>query len=159
MLKIFKNKKLAVVGFLLMFVFIFFRENVLLIINAFISDQNTNRAYSYWFSDIFQSLTKDQLYLSKWVVSFLFTFLTALLTVFTLHQWFKNNSFTKIIITIYLATSLLTLAVGLIGYFSVGFFQVYPFLRRVFGIIHSPVPFFLFFLLFYLKNKETSSLN
>ena len=149
------SKKLAVLSFVILFVFAFFRENMLLVINANLAEKQYDWSYYSWFSDLFMDLEKDMLYMFKWIVSILSTLIISVLTVFSLHNWFQNKIYFKLLITIYLFVFGTILVISMLGYLTVGFSSIYPLLRRIFGLIHSPLPFFFFFLLFYKKEKES----
>lgn len=148
------SKKFAVLGFVLLLAFVFLRENMLLVVNAKLANKSNDWSYYYWVSDFFWGLENNKLYFLKWVVSISFTLAIALLTVFSLHVWFKNKNYLKFIINIYLVIFSIVLLIGVLGYLTVGFEVVYPILRRIFGIVHSPLPFIFLFLLFYKKDYD-----
>lgn len=148
-----QNKIISILGFIALLLLVFFRENLLLEINALLEGKENDRSYTFWFFDFFKDFSDNKLAQWKWLISLSFTFSIAALTILSLHYWFKNISFIKLVLALYLITACLITIVSLIAYSINSFNEIYPLLRRVFGIIHSPIPFFIFFLL-YLSKKN-----
>ena len=151
------NKGFAIFGFIGLMIFVYFRENLLLEINAVLAQKEVNTAYAFWFADFFIGLPKEQLIKWKWIVSISFTFSIAVLTIFSLHNWFRDVMYTKRIVNLYLFLTVFLILMGLVSYLLNSFNDIYPFLRRVFGVIHSPIPFFMLFLLIYWKKKQSEN--
>ncbi|PCJ26001.1 MAG: hypothetical protein COA97_06745 [Flavobacteriales bacterium] len=141
------NKIVSTLGFLLLLLFVFFRENLLLEINAILAQKDWNRAYNFWFADFFMSLPKEDLIIWKSLVSISFTILIAFFTLFSLHYWFQDIRYTKFLIKLYLLVAGLIVLIAIVAYLTGNFNTIYPLLRRIFGVIHSPIPLFIFFLL------------
>ena len=149
-----QNKIASILGFITLLLLVFFRENLLLEINALLEGKENDRSYAFWFFDFFKEFSDSKLTQWKWVISLSFTICIACLTIFSLHYWFKNIKYTKLILLLYLIIAGLIFIVSLIAYFIDNFNEVYPLLRRVLGMIHSPIPFFIFFLLFLGKKDN-----
>jgi hypothetical protein len=145
------NKGLAIAGFLLLLLCAYFREVLLLDINALIAAKGmvTNNNESLFNDFLIPELTKW-----KWIVSIFFTVTISLLTIFSLYNWFKDLDYTKFIISLYIVASGIIVLVSLIAFLMNSFNAVSPFLRRIFGVIHSPIPLFIFFLLYLAKKKD-----
>ena len=142
------NKVLTFIGLLLLLLFTYFRENFLLQINAFLAGKTHNRAYYYWLSDFFYNLSRADLTKWKWGLTFLFALLMSVVTIYSLHSWFKRMQFTRIISFFYIAAFSFVVLIAVIGFLSGSFNEIYFVLRKVLGIIQSPIPFFAFFALF-----------
>ena len=154
-----KNKKLAVVSFLFLLGLVFFRENLLLTINAKLAKKDYDRSYSYWFTEFFQNLSVDDLNKWKWIVSLSFTIAIILLTIFTLHTWYGDKKKTTLVLKLFSLIIIIMGLIGLGGMLTVGFEEVYPLLRRVIGVFHSPIPLFiLIFTLLYVRKRKVSKL-
>jgi hypothetical protein len=148
-----KGKTVCVLGFFLVLFLTYVRENIALEINASLNHESYSRAYSYMFSDYFNSLPDKELRLWKWVVSISFTAIMSIVTIFSLHHWFSNKEFTRFIIIVYVIAFCVLTLIFMIGYLTNSFDNVHAILRRVTGVVHSPIPFFVFFTLFFFKKK------
>lgn len=137
----------------------FFRENMLLAINALLGHQTYNRAYHYWFSDFFKALPFSELVKWKWGVTLFFTILMTIITIFSLYAWFNNKFVLKLLITVYGVAFILLLLIAGIGFLMNDFNDVYFILRLIIGIFQSPLPFFVFFVLFYWILKSNQNNN
>jgi hypothetical protein len=145
------NKGLAIAGFLLLLLCTYFREILLIDINALIAAKGmlTNNNESLFNDFLIPELTKW-----KWIVSIFFTVTISLLTIFSLYNWFKDLDYTNFMIKLYLIVASVVGFVSLIAFLMNSFNAVSPFLRRIFGVIHSPIPLFIFFLLYLAKTKD-----
>ena len=145
------HKIFSIIGGGSLLMLTFFRENMLLAINALISHQQINRAYSYWFANFFKALPYTDLVKWKWGITAFFTLLMSAITIFSLHCWFKNQSMVRFLILLYgIVFMLLALLGG--GAFLMGEFDaIYFVLRLIIGAFQSPLPFFVFFVLIYFK--------
>jgi hypothetical protein len=148
------NKIVSIIGVVLLLVAVYFRENILLQINSLLENDIYNYSLGFSFSSYIKQLSKADLYKWKWIISLSFTFFIAIMTIFSLHFWFKNKTTTKLILKIYLLVFSLICFIGVGGYLFNQFNEVYPFLRRMIGVIHSPIPFILLFILIYSSNKS-----
>jgi hypothetical protein len=148
------NKWTSIFSILLLLFCTYFRENLLLEINAYIKDLEYSRAYSFWFSSYFSDLSKAKLYQLKWITTIFFSVLMSLLTIFSLHSWFLNKQFTQLLIFIYTILAGVILIISIIAFIVGEFSDVYFVLRKALGIVQSPIPCFAFFALFYYTKKS-----
>ena len=154
------NKSLAILGFILLLILTYFRENLLLEVNALINKDVTNRAYSYWFYTFFKHKTVDSLIVWKWGITLSFSITMASLTIGSLYSWFKNKPFLKLLVIIYLSTFAFIVMLAGLGFIMNQFDSIYPVLRKLLGVIQSPIPFFsLFLLIYWVKNNEGFKIN
>jgi hypothetical protein len=148
------NRGYTYFGFVLLILCTYFRENILLEINALLAFKAGDRSYSYWFVSFFKSLPIKQLVYWKWGVTLFFSFIMSIITILSLYNWFKDLSSFKILTLIYLSSfGLLVIISGVAVLFN-SFESVYFLLRKVLGIVQSPLPFFCFFLLLYKKKTN-----
>jgi hypothetical protein len=143
------NKGYTVLGFIALLFCTYFRENILLEINALISVNKYDRSYSYWFVIFFKSIALERLVYWKWGVTLFFSVLMPIITILSLYSWFQNKAYRKILVIIYVICFCLLVIIAGIGFLFNCFDSIYFIIRRIIGIIQSPVPFFLFSLLFY----------
>ncbi|MGB0882631.1 MAG: hypothetical protein ACPGSO_06725 [Vicingaceae bacterium] len=108
-------------------------------------------------SDFFREQPIDQLQYWKWGLTFFFSGLMSLVTLISIHIWFKVTEYLKISLVFYFVTFVFVFVLAIAGYFVGAFDMVYPLLRKILGIIQSPLPFFFFFVLFYWKEKTDSN--
>ncbi len=148
------DKNFAFFGLFLLLLFTYFRENFLLEINATLAAESYNRSYIYWMSDFFRKMTHSELLRWKWGITIVFSVVMTFITVGSIHVWFRSANYLKTTITVYFLAFGLVSLIALIGYLTNFFEQVYPMLRKILGIVQSPLPFFTFFALFYSKNKN-----
>lgn len=131
------------------------RENVFLEINAIIDGYNYNNAYFYFFNEHFSKLPVKELVLLKWVLTIIFIGSISACSVFAIHLWFRNKQYNKTTIFIYLIlfgiTALITLLLKVTGQFTDYYFVV----RKMIGFLQSPLPLFLFFIMYlYLADDK-----
>lgn len=132
------------------------RENVFLEINAIIHQEEVNRANFYLFYDFFNSFSVKKLKIIKVFLTILFVIFMIALSYFIINKWFKNDKFNKITIWFYGLVILLFLLILLTTYLLDLFDVSYFFIRKILGFIHSPIPLFLLFsLFFYLTKNKT----
>ena len=143
------NNFLALLGLLLLLFLTFFRENFLLAINATISGVEYDRAYFYWFSDFFKNISIKDLALWKWGLTIFFSIIMSLITLLSLYSWFQSKQLIKLTSLIYLGVFLFVVLLGGIGALLNNFDSVYIILRKILGVVQTPIPFFIFFTLFY----------
>tara|TARA_B100000809_G_scaffold214698_1_gene219615 strand:- start:280 stop:762 length:483 start_codon:yes stop_codon:yes gene_type:complete len=148
------NRFYTALGFIALLLCTYFRENILLEINALIAGDLYDRSYSYWFVTFFKSISVERLVYWKWGVTLFFTILIPVITIVSLYSWFQNKAYRKILVIIYLICFCLLVLIAGIGLLFNCFDSIYFFLRKIIGIVQSPVPFFLFFLVFYQFEKK-----
>ena len=139
----------------LLLALIYLRENMLLGINAFLNERAFgNKAYYFWVTNYFSGMSKETLIKFKWLTTGSFSVLMAGLTIFALHNWFRNNDYTRLLLYLYGLGALIIAVVTIVAQLFGVFDSVYRLLRTIIGINHTPLPFFIFFSLFYWIEKE-----
>lgn len=149
MKKLHLNKGLTFLGLLFLLLLTYFRENFLLEINANLAMETYNRAYFYWLSNFFREMRPELLLQWKWGLTIFFSVIITLVTTLSLHLWFKSTSFLKIVILFYIILLAVVCTLALFGFLTSSFNNVYFVLRKILGVVQSPLPFFAFFVLFY----------
>jgi len=150
------NRILVIVGVVILLLGTYFRENLLLEINALIEGHEYDRSYSYWFASFFKGLNKAELYNWKWGISIFFSLIIPIITLLTLYGWFKSKQLLKLLSIIYVIVFTFMLLMTSFSYVFGIFDDIYFVLRKIIGLLQSPLPFFLFFLLFStLENKKS----
>ena len=139
-----KNKGLTIGGLILLLLLTYFRENFLLEINAALANDVLNRAYSYWLADFFKTLSYSHLIKWKWGITILFSIIMSLITILSLYFWYKSKRLIKLVVYVYLASFLFVCVFGGLGFLFKRFDDVYFVLRKILGVIQSPIPFFVF---------------
>jgi hypothetical protein len=148
------NKWLTVLGVFLLLFLTFFRENILLAINALIAKEEYSKAYFYWFTEYFKGLPYEDLVVWKWIATIFFSVTMSIITVLALFSWFKSVRIVRFVGLIYLGTFFFLLLTGGLGFLLNKFDAVYFVLRKILGLVQSPIPFFSFFLLLSYSKKE-----
>jgi len=143
----------VVFGVILLLLLTYFRENILLEINANLALEEYNRAYSYWFADYFKGMSRDSLIKWKWTATIVFSFLMSAITICSLYIFFTSFNVLKRVLIIYLIIFIIGFLLAVIGYLTGSFNEVYFVLRKILGIVQSPLPFFAFFVLFYYEKR------
>lgn len=151
------SKGYTLVGFIALLFCTYFRENMLLEINALLSVREYDRSYTYWFVNFFKSIPFEQLVYWKWGVTIFFGGLMPFVTILSLYGWFQNIIYNKILVILYLIGFFFAALIGGVGLLFNCFDSIYFIIRRILGIVQSPVPFFLFFLLFYYLEKSDNT--
>ena len=146
------NKIVSILGVMLLLVAVYFRENILLQINALLANDTYNYSLAFSFSNVIKELPVQELPKWKWIISLSFTFFIAIVTIFSLHTWFRNTTYTKLMLMIYLVVFGVIFLIGVGGHLFNQFDAIYPLLRRIIGIVHSPIPFIFLFILFYKQS-------
>ncbi len=149
-----KLKIISIVGVILILIFTYFRENLLLEINALLSGELFDRSYFYWFFDFFKDMDQPNLVRWKWGVTAFFSLMITLLTIGSLYCWFGAFQMIKFISKLYLLLFGVLTIVAVVGFIFNSFATVYPLLRKVLGLVQSPIPFFGFYLLIYKINNQ-----
>jgi hypothetical protein len=149
-----KNKIIAIGGVLLILILTYFRENLLLEINALVSGVQFDRSSAYWFFDFFKEMGPSILMRWKWGLTVFFSILITLLTIGSLYSWFGAIEMVKFLSKLYLLLFGGITIIALGGFLLNSFHTVYPGLRKILALVQSPIPFFLFYLFFYQKNKN-----
>jgi hypothetical protein len=150
------NKGFTILGFTAILLCTYFRENILLEINALIDLKGEDRSFSYWFINFFKSIPVTQLNYWKWGVTFFFSALIPIITIISLHSWFQDEAYRKILVLVYIICFSFLILIGVVGILFNCFDLIYFLLRKVLGVVQSPFPFFCFFLLFYNKKINLS---
>jgi hypothetical protein len=148
------NKGATFLGLLLLLLLTYFRENFLLEINAALALEEYNRAYFYWLSDFFKGMTPENLSNWKWGLTIFFSLVMTFITIAALYFWFKSIRVLKILGLFYLVLFFVVCLLSLVGYLTNTFNELYFVLRKVLGVVQSPLPFFVFFTLFYSGAKK-----
>ena len=141
-------------GLLLLLLLTYFRENILLEINANIASETYSVSYYYWFSDFFKKVSPELLVSWKWGVTVVFSLIMSFITILSLYSWFNSIQVLKIISFFYLGIFAFICLSALIGYLGNSFNDIYFILRKTLGVVQSPIPFFSFFALFYSLFKR-----
>lgn len=146
-------KKIGAVllGFILLLLTLL-RENVFLEINAVLNQTGYNKAYFYLLDPLISNLSIAQLVLLKWVLTIGFILLISSLTVLVVKWWFNQTNYTsttiKIILLLFIVSSVITFVLWLLGLFN----HYYVVLRKMVGFLSSPLPLFLFFVMYLYLN-------
>ena len=148
-----KYKITTIVGVVCILVLTFFRENFLLEINSLINNVTFHRASFYWFYSFFEGLDQPSLGRWKWGLTIFFSLVITFLTIGSLYTWFRSKELVQFISKLYFALFFFIVLLALLGFLFNSFTTVYPLLRKLLGIVQSPIPFFVFFLLFLNKNN------
>jgi len=149
-----RNKLLTIFGFLLLIVCTYFRENILLQINASLEGEVFHRSYIYLFADFFNNLSQTELTIWKWGVTIVVSSIMSAITIVSLHQWFQSYKLAKLTSYIYGITLIFVVLLAFISYLFGCFYDVYFILRLILGLVQSPIPFFAFFTLFYFLERK-----
>lgn len=148
------KKGLSIACLLLLLLLTFFRENLLLAINANIAGENYHRAFNYWFSEFFRNQNLENLLFWKWMLTISFASIMSLVTILGLHFWFHIKKHTLLVVWIYFIYACLIGTISFIAYLFSGFNVIYPYIRMMLGAVLSPVPFFSFFAIFYFFQHQ-----
>lgn len=153
-----KKKIISFSVFLLILLLTLIRENIFLEINAIIAEQGYNNAYFYWFEEVFASMQVSQLLTLKWVLTVSFILSTTLLTLWFIKLWFSNKDYIKLALIVYASLFLLIVVKAVFFTYFVGENSFYPLLRKMVGLLSSPIPLFIFYALFYYwENKKKNT--
>ena len=99
-------------------------------------------------------MTPDILVKWKWGLTMLFSVIMTFVTILSLYFWFKSIRVLKILGLFYLVLFFIVCLLSWVGYLTNTFNELYFVLRKVLGIVQSPLPFFAFFTLFYWRAKN-----
>ncbi|MBE7441760.1 MAG: hypothetical protein HS119_04830 [Flavobacteriales bacterium] len=128
------------------------RENVFLEINGVLNQTGYNKAYFYLLDPLISNLSIAQLVLLKWILTIGFILLISSLTVLVVKWWFNQTNYTsttiKIILLLFIVSSVITFILWLLGLFN----HYYVVLRKMVGFLSSPLPLFLFFVMYLYLN-------
>lgn len=148
------HKVVSILFLLLIIVLVFLRENLFLEINAILDGYAYNKAYFYFLNEELASMDKGDLINLKWILTLVFIALISGLTVGIIKLWFARKEFTRWVLY---AFSTLIVLIGVI-FLIIKFFGVfddyYFILRKMIGFLNSPIPLFLFFVLFYYIEEK-----
>lgn len=150
----FKKNIICILLFLLIGILMLLRENIFLEINAILNQDEYNKAYFYFFETQFQKMDTSQLILWKWVLTVGFIVAVSGITLVVIYFWFRDVNFLKTSLWVY--GFLFTVLVILFSIFKLTntFEQNYFILRKLIGVMHSPLLLFIFFTLFYYLEKK-----
>lgn len=141
------KKLLWVISLIVLFLLSYIREVSFIGINAIIEGQSHNYANTQ-LPGFFYSLSTSQLYQLKWILTALFSLFFMLVSFlgirFSINK--STGSWTAISYAVIIFVTLIVLSLGLI---VAGFHSVYPFLRTVIGIVHSPLIFLMISISYY----------
>ena len=148
------NKVMTILGLFILLLLTYFRENLLLEINARLTSEVFDRSNSYWFLDFFKTIRNEELLKWKWGLTMLFSIVMSFVTIGSLYSWFKSLQLLKIVGIVYLILFSIVCILAIIGYSTNSFNDIYFVLRKILGIVQSPLPFFVLFALFYWDIKK-----
>jgi len=151
------NKVVAFLGVFLLLLLTYFRQNFFLEINAILASEAFDRSNSYWLSDFFNNIPFANLLKLKWGLTMVFSIVMTAVTILSLHFWFKSIHFFKVVGLFYLVLFVVICLLALIGFLTNSFNDIYFALRKLLGLVQSPLPFFTFFTLFYRVLKKDDS--
>ena len=143
----------TIFGLLLLLLLTYFRENFLLEINANLAMEVHDRAYSYWLSIFFKGMTPELLSQWKWGLTMVFSVTMTFITILSLYFWFKSVQMLRVIGLFYIMLFAIVCLLSLAGFLTNSFNTIYFILRKILGIVQSPLPFFAFFVLMYWSVK------
>lgn len=152
-----KKKGAILLGFILLLLTLL-RENVFLEINGVLNQTGYNKAYFYLLDPLISNLSIAQLVLLKWILTIGFILLISSLTVLIIKWWFNQTNYTsttiKIILLLFIVSGVVTIMLWLSGLFN----HYYIILRKMVGFLSSPIPLFLFFVMYlYLSSIREST--
>ena len=149
-----QHKILIIIGTVLLLALTYFRENFLLEINAVIAGENYNRAYSYWLSDFFRNKKIEDLNFWKWGVTIVFSIVMSFITIFFIFNYFKSKVVLLLMTRVYIVVFSFVIILAVFGVLFGVFDLVYIVLRKILGVVQTPLPFFVLFSLFYFLNTQ-----
>lgn len=155
MIAVKNNRKLFSVGLLFIVLgLVLIRENLFVEINAILGGYNYNKAYFYYFKDTFQNMELSHLYVLKWLLTVVFIILISLFTITFIRVCFSNKNYTKAVFLTYLVSYLIVVVVFIIFWLLGIYDKEFYVLRKLIGLLHSPIPLFFFFCLFYYLDSN-----
>jgi len=130
------------------------RENIFVALNAIIEGRTYNQASFHFFDNFFKQFHDNFLMNLKWILTGLFSCVVSFLSVLAVNLWFKARAFNLIFIKMYLFAFFLVSIIGIVAVITDVYQKYYFVLRKTLGVIQSPIPFFLMFVLFYFLTKK-----
>ena len=155
MSKIIRRKPLFFLIVSLILVLTLLRENIFLELNSIILGENYNKAYFYVFDGLFKGFSVPVLKILKWALTGFFVFLITFLSVLGVDIYYGNRIFTIIFVKVYLFVFLFVIAIGVVGFTLNSYEDYYPVLRKLIGLIQSPIPFFMMFVVYHYLGKDS----
>ncbi len=140
--------------FLMVCFLMLLRENIFLEINAILNQDEYNKAYFYFFENVFQKMSHHQLILWKWVLTVGFIVAVSGITLVVIYLWFRDVNFLKTSLWVYGFLFIVLVILFSIFKLTNTFEQNYFILRKLIGVMHSPLLLFIFFTLFYYLEKK-----
>ena len=136
------NKKVIWILFLfLLFLLSYFREVTFIGINALIEGVEYNYANTQ-LPAYFSTLSHAQLTTHKWILTALFSLVFIALSTIGIYLGIGKKRAVWIL-TIYLTILAVACLILMVGLFILNFKTIYPFLRILVGVIHSPLLYLL----------------
>lgn len=156
------SKKIKIVFSILLvlaiLVLTFLRENLFLEINSIINNQTYNKAYFYWFNDWFNQLSIVSLLRLKWLLTICFVLMVSSITALVIQINFRKDQL-FFIIKLYLVIFVLLLVLSTFLWLSGGWNLGYFVLRKIIGVLQSPLPLFVLYPFMYFSNNKSISNN
>jgi len=149
--------------------FLFFLVVVLLIVVGFLRDfifvnLNYQASLAYYHQDndyklsslisFIETWSYKRLYISKWILTMLFTILYGAITYFCVYFFFREKKYNKISIGIYIVIISISFLIYLFGYFTNNYQKAYSVSRQLMGLLQSPIIIMLLLPALYLNNKK-----
>lgn len=136
-----KHKKYSwlLIGVVSLIILSYMREGFFLTLNSVLRDLPYNNAHFTFLTDYFIRFDHIVLIRLKWFFTFLFSILFIGLTILFNYKIFKSLEIIKKITLFYIVSILMAVIIGLMGYMSSNFDNVYGGIRTIFGFIQSPL--------------------
>jgi hypothetical protein len=136
------RQKLFIAALVISTIFVgFFRDHVFVSLNHTLEQQGHKG---------------DLLSITKWILTFLFSFVYLFLTAAVLFFIFHSKKYIRMSCMLYAALVGVSLSAALLGYFLSSFENTYHFIRTVMGIAQSPVPMMILIAACYLETTLRS---
>ena len=132
----------------------YLREGVFITINSVINKVPFpyNRAYITP-PDFLYNYSLSQLFLIKWVFTFLFFFIFLTVAVGVVHYFFHNRKYNKIVFVVFVTFFVLSFLFYTVGFLTNNLESFYPISRFFAGIVQDPFLIYLFLVLFFYTTK------
>lgn len=138
----------------LLFLIGYIRETVFLVINSVLRNYPFPYNRSYITPPAFlYDINDETLLMLKWMLTFVFSALFAGMTILFIQFYFRNTSYNKITLRIYLMLVGVSLLLSLVGIIFNSFDETYAISRFIIGLAQYPLIPLVLFVLFYFKTK------
>lgn len=135
----------------------YLRETIFIVINAVLYQYPFPYNSSYVSPPNFLYTYSNQTLVTlKWVLTFGFSIVFFMVSLVLIHFYFKNRSFNKITVWVYLFLVGVSFLTAVLGILLGNFDETYTLSRFVIGLAQSPLIPLVLFVLFYFKNKIES---